>query len=389
MLVADKQSDDDSVQKAFVSPMANLGYRLKSWKENRLNCTGKTNNDVFFSPGWSGWGGLANNPLVQAADVVLLRWINGGFLRPEDFKEIKKPLIWVLSDVWPFTGGCHYPANCDRFERECGHCPILRRSYENDWSKRLWQRKQKAWEGLDLTIVGPSRWICDLAGRSSLFHDRRIEHIPTGVNVDVFKPRPKEQVRNELGIPFGRKVVAFGAGNVGEKRKGIHFLKESLGIIANKNIRGIHLLMFGQGSEAIKGLPFPSTSVGQIDDDNRLSVVYSAADCFVAPSLEENMANTCLEAMSCGVPLVAFDVGGMPDLIEHKKTGYLSRPTDGSSLAEGICWVLHTDQPSNQLSFTARHKAEQKFSLRNQALRFLQLIKQLPTESRPYSPPSK
>jgi glycosyltransferase involved in cell wall biosynthesis len=253
----------------------------------------------------------------------------------------------------------------------------------------LWQRKQKAWEGLDLTIVGPSRWICDLAGRSSLFHDRRIEHIPTGVNLDVFKPRPKEQARSELGIPLGRKVVAFGAGNVGEKRKGIHFLKESLGIIANTNIRGIHLLMFGQGSEAITGLPFPSTSVGQIDDDNRLSVVYSAADCFVAPSLEENMANTCLEAMSCGVPLVAFDVGGMPDLIEHKKTGYLSRPTDGSSLAEGICWVLHTNKPSNQLSLTARHKAEQKFSLRNQALRFQQLLKQIPIVSQPHSPPSK
>ena len=133
--------------------------------------------------------------------------------------------------------------------------------------------------------------------------------------------------------------------------------------------------MFGQGSETIEGFPFPSTSVGQIDDDNRLSLVYSAADCFVAPSLEENMANTCLEAMSCGVPLVAFDVGGMPDLIEHRKTGYLSETVDGSSLAEGICWVLHTDKRSNQLSLAARSKAERKFSLQDQAFQFLKLFK--------------
>tara|TARA_B100001971_G_C18205208_1_gene547132 strand:- start:393 stop:1532 length:1140 start_codon:yes stop_codon:yes gene_type:complete len=375
MLVADKQSDDDYVQKAFVGPMENLAYRFKSWRESRLICNGEINNGAFFSPGRSGWGGLVNNPLVQVADVLLLRWINGGFLRPEDFKEIKKPLIWVLSDVWPFTGGCHYPADCNRFEGECGHCPILRRSSENDWSKRLWQRKQKAWEGLDLTIVGPSRWICDLAGRSSLFNDRRIEHIPTGVNVDVFTPRAKDQARNELGIPLDSKVVAFGAGNIDEQRKGFHLLQESLEIIVSKNISGIHLLMFGQGSEAIEGLPFPSTSVGRIDDDNRLSWIYSAADCFVAPSLEENLANTCLEAMSCGVPLVAFGIGGMPDMIEHKKTGYLSEIADSSSLAEGICWVLHANNKTNQLSLDARSKAERKFSLQDQAFQFLKLFK--------------
>ena len=98
---------------------------------------------------------------IETADILHLHWITGGFIKIEDLKQIKKPIIWTLHDSWPFTGGCHIPLTCDHYKKECGNCQYLRKTSSSDLSNRIWKRKNKAWNGLNLTIVSPSKWLAD------------------------------------------------------------------------------------------------------------------------------------------------------------------------------------------------------------------------------------
>jgi glycosyltransferase involved in cell wall biosynthesis len=117
--------------------------------------------------------------------------------------------------------------------------------------------------------------------------------------------------------------------------------------------------------------------LGTLNDDLLLALVYSAADVFVQPSTQENLANTVMEAIACGTPCVAFDIGGMPDMIEHQKNGYLAQPYQIDDLARGIAWVLENQERHQKLSYRAREKAEQEFTLEIQARRYWSLFTEI------------
>jgi glycosyltransferase involved in cell wall biosynthesis len=300
-------------------------------------------------------------------DIVHLHWINAGFVRIETLAKLNRPLVWTLHDMWPFTGGCHYSGECDRYTKSCGACPQLQSERERDLSRWVWRRKLDAWRDIDLTVVSPSRWLADLAARSSLFSNTRIEIIPNGLDLQRYKPIDKKLAKQLLGLSPEKKALLFGAvGATGDRRKGFHLLQPALQKLAGLETWRDRLesVVFGSSTPADPpDFGFTTRYLGRLDDDISLALLYAAADVFVAPSIQDNLPNTVMEALACGTPCVAFNIGGMAELIDHRENGYLAEPFESEDFCRGIRWVLEKTHSTDRLARRAREKAEREFSL--------------------------
>ena len=313
-------------------------------------------------------------------DIINLHWVCSSYLQIETLAKLNKPLVWTLRDMWAFTGGCHYSGDCDRYTASCGACPQLGSSKNCDLSRWVWQRKAKAWNNLNLTIVSLSSWLGKCARSSSLFKDLRIEIIPNGIDIDIYKPINQKLAREQLNLPQDKKLVFFGAARAtSDKRKGFTQLQQALQYLSKSGCQDeLELVIFGGGRpDNPPEFGFKEHYLGRFSDSLSLSLIYSAADVFVAPSIEENLANTVLEAIACGTPCVAFNIGGMPDLIEHQQNGYLAEPYKIEDLAQGIAWVLENESRHQKLSCRAREKVEQEFTPEIPAYRYASLFNEI------------
>lgn len=333
----------------------------------------------LFSPHW-----LASKVGKQVAqlnpDIINLHWISAGYLKIETLAQFQSPLVWTLHDMWSFTGGCHYNQSCDRFTAACGACPQLGSTRELDLSRQIWRRKQKAWRDLNLTVVTPSRWLGDSAKASSLFSDRRVEVIPYGLDTDTYRPIDQATARKLLKLPQDKQLVLFLSLNAtSDERKGFHLLQPALQQLSQSGWQDkLELMVVGASPpENPPELGFKAHYLGILTDDLTLALVYSAADVFVASSLQDNLPNTVLEAIACGTPCVAFNIGGMPDMIEHQQNGYLARPLVIEDLAQGVGWVLEDPTRLKTLGHYARTKATQEFALKIQARRYQNLYQEI------------
>ena len=280
--------------------------------------------------------------------------------------------------MWLFTGGCHYDENCGRYSVGCGQCPILGSKKINDLSFSVLNRKKKYWANNNLTVVASSHWLYDCAKSSELLKNARVEEIPIGINLEDFTPTNKEFAREKLLLPQNKKLVLFGAVNaVKDKRKGFKYLIDALKILGDKKDE-IELVVFGSNfSKDVDNCDLKVNYLGHINDDKKISQIYSAADVFVAPSIQDNMPTTVMESLACGTPAVAFDVGGMSSMIEHKKNGYLSKPLDVNDLANGIKWVISNDADYGLLSRNSREKIEKEFNIQNITKKYIDLYRDI------------
>lgn len=311
-------------------------------------------------------------------DVVNIHWIGGGFLKIETIARLQKPVVWTLHDMWAFTGGCHYSQGCDRYEASCGNCPQMPPKYNLDLSQWIWHRKAKAWANSYPTIVTPSRWLANCARSSSLFQDYRIEIIPYGLDTEIYRDADQNLVRNKFNLPQDKYLILFGASDATDNpRKGFSYLQSALNILKTSELRDrCELVVFGASQSYKIDVGIKVHYLGNLQDEIALAQVYSAADVFVAPSLEDNLPNTVLEAIACGTPCVAFEIGGMPDMIEHQHNGYLAKPFDAIDLVQGITWILENEQPQ-KLRYAARQKVEKEFRLEQQAKRYCSLFEEI------------
>ncbi len=386
-LAAQKSQDDPTVIAAVRGPAAKLGAQVADFLNSRVPFLYAGGRGGNFSPVRLAYGRLAP-ALLADTDLVVLHWIAGAFLKPSQLARIGKPLVWQLWDLWPFTGGCHYPGACEKFEVACGACPALGSRSGFDLAALDFAARRRGYRDLDLTIVAPSRWIGDMARRSALFGSRRIEHIESGVDLAVFRPRDKKLARDILGLPQDKSIVLFGAFSAqSDRRKGYHLLPEALAQIAGSGAAdrpddpratGIVLAVFG-GSRHPAGeavLPLPTLHLGRFDDDVALALIYAAADVLVAPYLEDNLPFVILEALACGTPVVAFAAGGIPDAVDHQVNGYLAPNGDAAELGRGIAWVLAPER-HDALRRAARATAETRFDIRDCARRYRALAAEL------------
>jgi len=313
-----------------------------------------------------------------APDIIHLHWV-ARMMRLETLHRISVPIVWTLHDSWPFTGGCFLPFDCTRYRESCGSCPALGSSREEDLSRRVWRRKRNAWQNLNLTIVAPSRWMGACAQASSLFRDRRVEVIPNGLDVQRYKPQDRRTAREHFSLPQNKRLVLFGSKSATKDlNKGFHLFMQALHELPVSMRDTLELIIFGSAEpDQPPDLPFKTHYLGWQHHDADLSLLYSAADVFVFPSLQETLGYTAMEAMACGTPCVAFNQGGVPDLIDHEQNGYLARPFNPADLARGIVWVLEDDKRRREMAVRARQKVVQEFALEKVAARHTALYREL------------
>jgi glycosyltransferase involved in cell wall biosynthesis len=305
-------------------------------------------------------------------DIVHLHWPGDGFTRVRTLARLNRPLVWTLHDMWAFTGGCHYSGGCMRYTDACGACPQLGSTRENDLSRNVWKRKRDDWRNLKLTIVTPSRWLAECVQRSSLFRDAVVHVIPNGIDTATFRPYERALARDIFRLPQERKLILFGALEAdSDARKGFHYLHAAAAQLADDP--ALELVMFGNRRTPDESWPLPVHAIGVLDDDRLLALLYSACDVFVAPSQEDNLPNTVLEALACGTPCVAFNIGGLPDMITHQHNGYLATPFDEADLAAGIRFVLEDADHHHALAAAARERAVEQFALDKIATRYRNL----------------
>ncbi len=340
----------------------------------------KNRNPGLFSPQWFP-DNIPSDVTRINPDILHLHWVCNGYLKIETLPLLKKPLVWTLHDMWVFTGGCHYNKTCNRYKISCGKCPQLNSQREKDLSHHVLLRKQKAWKGLNLTIVAPSRWFADCAQGSSLLQNVPINIIPHGLDLTKYQPVPSAFARKLLNLPLYKKLVLFGAapGSTKDPRKGLQLLFEALQDLGSTHWKDqIELAIFGLSKPDVSlNLPFPIHYLGAFKDDLSLSIVYSSADVMVVPSLQEAFGQTASESLACGTPVVAFNSSGLKDIVTHQQNGYLAQPFEASDLAQGIVWTIENDQRHENLRIHARDEAIQKFSLELQAKRHISLYQEI------------
>jgi len=367
MLVRDKQTDRITViglKKSWRNAWQFVWERIVIWMANRFH---KRN---LFAVDIANTGtDITTLPEFKQAEVIHLHWINQGMLSLKDLQRIfasGKPVMWTMHDMWPCTGICHHARECNKYSEECHHCPYLYKGGgKKDLSQQVFRKKKELYQLTHLTFVTCSNWLKERAGQSALLKGHTIVHIPNPLNTNLFCPRDKEESRTRCGLPADKRLMLFGAAKITDKRKGIDYLIKSCRILAGKHPEltdKLGVVVYGKYSEQLKPLlPFPVYPLNYISNEKELVDVYNAVDIFVTPSLEENLPNTIMEAMSCGTPCVGFNIGGIPEMIDHLHNGYVAEYRSAEDFANGILWTLDEDEYPT-LSEEARRKAVGSYS---------------------------
>ena len=311
---------------------------------------------------------IRNEPAIADADILHLHWTNSGYLSINNLKQLLqtgKPIVWTLHDMWAFTGGCHYAGDCNHFVSECGHCWMLRNPAGKDLSFTGWMRKNNMLSlANNITFITCSTWLADVARTSSLLKEFPIQSIPNPIDIEIFSPKDKNDARAKWGIDSKSKIILFGAANILDRRKGITYLVEALADLKDNysNNDDVVIVIFGKNkSFDVDTLPFKVYALDVIQSQKDLAELYSLADVFVTPAIEDNLPNTVMEALSCGTPVVAFNTGGIPDMVEHKVNGFLAEFKSAEDFATGINYVLNAAN-IDELKTNARNKVLNTFT---------------------------
>lgn len=382
LLVRDKQTDQISVvslNRSWMMVWKFIWERIIIWKANHF----KKNN--LFAVDIANTGtDITSMPEFQQADIIHLHWINQGMLSLNNIEKILasgKPVVWTMHDMWPCTGICHHARECTHYQQGCHHCPyIYKGGSKKDLSTRIFRKKQNIYKGRHISFITCSQWLKGQAEKSALLTGHSITSIPNPINTNLFKPRDKKEAREACMLPQSIKLILFGSVKITDKRKGIDYLVEACNLLVKKYPElsaQLGVVVFGKRSEELEELlPLKVYPLDYVSNEHQMVDIYNAVDLYVTPSLEENLPNTIMEAMACGIPCVGFNVGGIPEMIDHLHNGYVAEYKSAEDLANGIHWVL-TDTEYKELSEEATRKAVSSYSENHIAKRYINVYNKI------------
>jgi len=385
MLVRDKQTDQMTVvtlESSLMLPLKFLWERFCVLVANRFSMKNIFQVDIANTG-----SDITKMYEFEQADVIHLHWVNQGFLSMQDLDKIMhsgKPVVITMHDMWYFTGICHYSGSCNRYEKECYRCPLLKGGgMGKDLARSVYERKRKLYGDVKITFVGCSRWIADLARKSRLTEGQQVVNIPNAINTSVFHPIDMIEARRRRGLPADKTLILFGSQRITDERKGFRYLADACNIVKQNNkelAEKVGLVVLGSHSEKVESLvPFDVYPVNYLSNESEVMEMYNAVNLFVTPSLQDNLPNTIVEAMACGTPCVGFKVGGIPEMIDHLHDGYVADYMDAQDFAKGILWCL--DEANNeQLGENAHKKAVETYSESRVARRYTEIYESMSGE---------
>ncbi len=341
----------------------------------------KNKKDLFrFSLPYFGEN-IFSHPSLLDADIIHLHWINKSFVSLQHIRKLislNKPIVWTLHDMWAFTGGCHYSGHCTNYTSGCGQCYFLNKPHISDLSAQVTSKKLKAGFS-NINYITCSNWLHSLAKNSILLNSSNIQAIPNPINTTQFRPIDNDEIRLRLGIDKDAFVVLFASMDVNDIRKGYAYLQKALlNLSTQKSTQKIEVLIFGRASEdLLENIPFKYHYLGSLNRSEDIIDAYNAASVFVIPSLQDNLPNTVMEAMSCGLPVVGFDVGGIPEMVVDGHTGYIATTGDAQSLSKSIQLLIDQPERCVELGKNARNKVELDYAESIVAKKYLEFYKSI------------
>lgn len=381
MLVRDKETDSITVVGLGRNIMRQWHFLWERWC---IFChTGFSKKHLFDIDIANSGNDITRLREFREADVIHLNWINQGMLSLGGIRKILasgKPVVWTMHDIWPATAICHLTLGCAKYAGQgCQKCKYLPGG-GMDLAKRVWQRKRRILQDGNITFVACSKWLAAEAGKSTLLTGQKISSIPNPIDRHVFCPADKRQARLRCKLPAdGTRLIYFISQKASNANKGMAYLIEAYGKLMRQRpeLEGkVAIVIAGGHAEQFEGsFGCPVYPLGYINDTQRLVDVYNAVDVFVTPSLSENLPNTIMEAMACGLPCVGFNVGGIPEMIDHKKTGYVAAYKDADDLARGMEWVL-CEGDTATMGNNAVAKVAQCYSQHSVALKYIEVYNQ-------------
>lgn len=304
---------------------------------------------------------LAANKNVQEADVIYLHWVNNNYIdiiEVENLLRLGKPVFWLLHDVFPLTGGCHYPMECTKFHENCFGCDYWLGGTK---AQSYLQKKKRLLKYKNLRFVATTNWLVQMEKESAL-KEIPVSLIPYSLDINKFHPIEKENARKLFHISDSKKVILFGAqGAIYNYYKGFKYFQEALEELLRMPVHKDEILVLVFGSdynrEIADMIGFETYFLGALQDEYSLIMAYNSADVFVIPSLAEAFGQVIIESMACNTPVVGFDVGGIPDNV-NENTGYLAKYCDSGNLAQGIYQVLYCSGTFHLCDFVKERYAE-------------------------------
>ncbi len=318
---------------------------------------------------------LSNHPLVLQADVLHIHWINHSFLSYENLEKLfklKKAVFITMHDMWYMTGGCHHARECMNYQFECGNCVFLKNSGMKDLSHNGFLKKQSVYTA-DINFVACSDWLLNLGKKSNLLKNKKLYSIPNPIDISTFFKTDKKMGRKRFNLPTDKILILYTAAKVDNPRKGYKYFEEALHQLFNsidfiKDTIEIVVMGWVKNPDEIN-FHFKTHFIGNLSNESDIATCYNAVDAFVTPSLEENLPNTIIESMACGTPSVAFNIGGIPQIIDHLENGYVAEYKNTEDLVSGIKWVL----AQKQIAKKCIEKVKNQFSEDVVSQRFIQL----------------
>ena len=328
---------------------------------------------------------IRNGKEFANADIVNLHNLHGNYFNPFALPRLTKtkPVVYTLHDMWSFTGHCAHSFDCEKWQTGCGNCPYLSiyPALRSDSTKIHWKIKKRVYKKSDFVIVTPSMWLRDKVNKSMLY-DKEVRLIYNGVDETIFHPMDKTKVRVKLGLPEDKTIITFSAHEgISSSWRSSNDLFEALRRTEHENIMFLNLGSSERLDEKIEN-DIEWLSIPHIYEEPKMAEYFAASDLLLYPTLADNCPLVVLEAMASGTPVIAFNAGGVPELVDHLKTGYVAEYKNSADLANGIDLFLSDDDLRAKAGVLARERVVDMFTLDQQVDNYLWLYSQMLDKNR-------
>ena len=323
---------------------------------------------------------LPDMEAFRKADVLNFHNLHGNYFNPLAVPGLTrlKPAVWSLHDMQSLTGNCAYSFSCEKWRDGCVNCEALGAypALKADTTAEMFNVKKRIYEESDFDVVVTSNWLGNIV-KGSILGAKRLHLIHYGIDTSVLRPSAKDEARARMGIPQDARVLIATIHGMSNQRKGGQYLLEALGKLAQD---GTQVTMIAVGVDegfdpGIRGIKWICT--GYIDDEGERARLYSAADVLLMPTLADNFPLVVLEAMACGLPVVAFSTGGVPEQVVHKVTGYVAGYKDVDDFVAGVRYFLEDSSRIKEASALAIKRVRENFTLDIMVDGYVELYKEV------------
>lgn len=378
MVVNSKLSDETDIDwgsSRSVHSIRFLQERLGIFLNNGFSHT-----NLFKVSTASAGTNVASHPWVKEADVVVLSWVNQGFVSLKGIERIAamgKPIVWMMHDMWCLTGICHHSGTCERYKEQCGRCPLLKSHRSHDLSYRTWLKKKALYDKVPIKFVAVSNWLAGKCRESSLMQGMDIKVIHNPFPIASFHYETKKEIQVTM-LDYNKDTILMGAARLDDPIKGLDYAIDALNILFDEHpelVTTTEAVFFGaiRDRSKLDRLNFPSLLAGTIGDPKVLREMYAASKVVLSTSLYETLPGTLIEGQAAGALPVTFGMGGQSDIVTHKVNGYIAEYKNPRSIADGILWALSQKTDRRALHESVR----ERFSSRSIARQYINLFNQL------------